>query len=276
MKYAFHMDNKKSKRGRPRKNPNQLAQWKPPEDWVRVVAWVSPEERKALKRIAVEGDTSVAQLIRSLASGLEHGVITPEELLSQVKKGDAVMQKIPTLFERGDNFKVIDKVKPECLWVLEGAGEPTEKLDGTNIRLTLRAGHVVRVEKRRNPSKKQKQQGIVDGWYVDTESTSPADQWIIEAVNNTDTREWPDGEHSCEALGPKIQGNPLNLNKHLCVPFNIKVPVFREIPRDFAGLKEAIANLESQFSPDNLAEGIVFHHKDGRRAKIKRKDFAGI
>jgi hypothetical protein len=32
--------------------------------------------------------------------------------------------------------------------------------------------------------------------------------------------------------------------------------------------------LDSRFAPGHLAEGIVFHHPDGRRAKIKRKDFA--
>ena len=38
----------------------------------------------------------------------------------------------------------------------------TEKLDGMNIRLTIRSGGVVRVEKRRNPSKVQKLKRIVE------------------------------------------------------------------------------------------------------------------
>ena len=74
-------------RGRPRKDPERLARWTPPSGWVRVVAWVSPEERRALKRVAVEADASVAQLIRSLASGLAGGVIEADELLRQVRKG---------------------------------------------------------------------------------------------------------------------------------------------------------------------------------------------
>lgn len=267
------MDNKKS-RGRPRKDPDKLVQWRPPEGWVRVVAWVSPEERKALKRIALEDDTSVAQLIRSLASGLAHGVILSQDLLLQVQKGKAVMEKIPTLFERGPDFKVINQVKPQCEWVLEGLGEPTEKLDGTNIRVTTRAGQVVRVEKRRNPSKQHKKLGIVDGWYVDTDAEASEDRWILAAVQNTDTREWADGEHPCEALGPKIQGNPLGLSDYVCVPFNLEIPVFEDLPRDFEGIQATLKNLESQYSPEHLVEGIVFHHPDGRRAKIKRKDFA--
>jgi len=267
------MTNIKRGRGRPRKNPEKLAQWKPPEDWVRVVAWVSPDERKALKQMAINTDTSVAELIRSLASGFSNGVISPEEVFDQINRGKAVMEKIPTVFDRGDNFKVIDKVREECNWVIAGEGIPTEKLDGTNIRLTVRSGVIVRVEKRRNPNKSQKAQGIKDGWYVDANIESKEDKWIFEAVENTNVHDWPDDEHSCEALGPKIQGNPLGLLDHKCVPFNLTIPDYNEVTRTFEGMKEFLAEVESKYCPGHMAEGIVFHHSDGRRAKIKRKDF---
>jgi hypothetical protein len=171
---------------------------------------------------------------------------------------------------------VIDRPRAECAWVFAGEGAGTEKLDGTNVRLTVRSGQVVRVEKRRNPSKAQKQQGIVDGWYVDTDETAADDKWILVAARNTDVSEWPDGEHACEALGPRIQGNPLTLDEHRCVPFNLRVPVYQEVPRSYAGLRDFLVTLESRFAPGQLAEGIVFHHPDGRRAKIKRKDFARV
>jgi hypothetical protein len=260
-------------RGRPRKNPEQLARWIPPEGWSRLVAWVSPEEKKALKRVAVEAEVSVADLVRALAAGLADGVITPQELIGHVRKGMLVMEKIPTLFERDDRFRVVDRPRAECVWVFDGEGTPTEKLDGTNVRLTVRAGQVVRVEKRRNPSKAQKQQGIVDGWYVDTDEYGAEDKWILAAAGNTDVSGWPDGEQACEALGPRVQGNPLELGEHLCVPFNLQVPVFEDVPRGYDELREYLARLDSKYAPGHLAEGIVFHHPDGRRAKIKRKDF---
>lgn len=267
-------DAKKKKRGRPRKDPSKLARWSPPEGWVRVVAWVSPEERKALKRVAIEADTSVAELIRSLASGLAHNVVSADELLEQVRKGVAVMEKIPTIFERGDDFRVIDRVRDGCAWVFAGEGAATEKLDGTNIRLTVRSGTTVRVEKRRNPTKQQKALGIIDGWYVDADPESPEDRWIYEAVGNTDVSSWPDREHPSEALGPKIQGNGLGLETHLCVPFNLEIPVYDVADRNFASIKSFLAQMESKYAPGHLSEGLVFHHPDGRRAKIKRKDFA--
>lgn len=186
------------------------------------------------------------------------------------------MEKIPTVFDRGPDFKVVDKIREGCEWVFEGEGLATEKLDGTNIRLTIRAGQCVRVEKRRNPSKTQKAAGIKNGWYVDADEHGKEDKWIFEAVSNTDVSGWPDGEHSAEALGPKIQGNTLGLEQHLCVPFNLEVPAFEDVERSFEGLRSAMQTLESRYSPEHLAEGIVFHHTDGRRAKIKRKDFGKL
>jgi hypothetical protein len=261
------------KRGRPRKNPGQLASWSPPEDWSRLVVWISAHERKALKRVALEADVPVAQLIRALAHGLSSGVITSVELLTHIRKGMQVMEKIPTIFDRGEDFRVINQPRKGCEWVFAGEGRATEKLDGTNIRVTVRSGQRVRVEKRRNPSKVQKQQGIIDGWYVDADEFAKEDKWLFEAVRGTDVQSWPDGEHSAEALGPNIQGNPLGLEQHLCVPFNLEVPVFEAVPCTYEGLRAVLENLESKYSPGHLAEGIVFHHPDGRRAKIKRKDF---
>ena len=89
----------------------------------------------------------------------------------------------------------------------------------------------------------------------------------------TITSDWPDGEHSVEALGPKIQSNPLGLANHICVPFNLKPTIYEGVPRDYEFLRGFLSDLDSKFSPGHLAEGIVFHHPDGRRAKIKRKDF---
>ena len=44
-------------------------------------------------------------------------------------------------------------------------------------------------------------------------------------------------------------------------------------PRSCADLKARLAELESRYAPGDLAEGIVFHHPDGRRAKIRLKEF---
>jgi hypothetical protein len=263
-----------AERGRPRKRADgELAKWVAPAGWSRLVVWVSEEERRALKRVAVEADTSVAALVRALANGLAHGAISSEDVLRPYRRGVAVMEKIPTIFDRDDDFTVMNRPRKGCEWVFAGEGNATEKLDGTNVRLTIRAGRVVRVEKRRNPTKLQKQQGVIDGWYVEADESSPEDRWIFEAVRGTDVESLPDGEHSAEALGPSIQGNPLGLAKNVCVAFNLEVPTYDDVPRNYDALRAALRELDSRYAPGHRAEGIVFHHPDGRRAKIKRKDF---
>lgn len=201
------------------------------------------------------------------------------------------MYKIPTLFVRDDKFKLTPVLKPECAWVAEGAPvvRVTEKVDGTNIRLTVRHGQIVRVEKRRNPSKEHQAHGIKDGWYVDTSPASPEDKHILAAVDTI--AQWmgvmdiPDGEHCAEACGPNIQGNPLKLGQPSVYFFDRPdhQRMYHDVPRDLPGLRDYLENLYSEIGTEMVgsvypasrphAEGLVFHHVDGRRAKIKRRDF---
>ena len=95
----------------------------------------------------------------------------------------------------------------------------------------------------------------------------------VHGGRGVDISGWPDGEHSAEALGPNIQGNPLGLAQNMCLPFNLDAPIYKTVPTTFEGLRAFLNTLDSLFSPGHTAEGIVFHHPDGRRAKIKRKDF---
>ncbi|WP_245532616.1 RNA ligase family protein [Bernardetia litoralis] len=72
------------------------------------------------------------------------------------------MEKIPTIFDRNweTNRKINDKLAVTDFDFKNAIA--TEKLDGTNVRITVRNHTVVRVEKRRNPDKKQKANGIKD------------------------------------------------------------------------------------------------------------------
>ena len=184
------------------------------------------------------------------------------------------MRKIRTIFER-ENGKVIEKYfsdefNPNIL--LEAVA--TEKLDGMNVRATIRSGTCVRLEKRRNPDKIQKYKGIIEPWYVDT-SESSEDKWLLDALKNTDLSNLPDGEWSGEALGTNIQGNPLNLPTNRIVFFTLgQAPVFDSIPPiHFEGLKIWLPLQKSKYGNDCGIEGIVWHCKNGEMYKIKTKDF---
>ena len=67
-----------------------------------------------------------------------------------------------------------------------------------------------------------------------------------------------------ELVGPKIQGNPERFDLYEFVRHST-APIFYDAPRTFDGLREWLSRRD--------IEGIVWHHPDGRMAKIKKRDF---
>jgi len=182
------------------------------------------------------------------------------------------MRKIKTLFVR-KNGQVVNQIADGVtLDFLKGA-KATEKLDGMNVRLTIRNGTCVRLEKRRNPDKIQKYKGIIEPWYIDT-AISSEDKWLNDALKNTDLTSLPDGEWSGEAVGTNIQGNPLNLPTNRIVFFTLgQVPIHENAPTSFEELKEWLPKQKSKYGNDCGIEGIVWHCENGEMYKIKLKDF---
>ena len=90
--------------------------------------------------------------------------------------------------------------------------------------------------------------------------SSNEDRWHIEAFNAG--KDWKDGTY--ELIGPKIQGNPEHLTTNIILKHS-EAECLENVPRTFEGLREWLK--------DKDIEGIVFHHPDGRMAKIKKRDF---
>lgn len=177
------------------------------------------------------------------------------------------------MFERNweGNRGVIDKLAVDFDFSKAVA---TEKLDGMNVRLTVRNHTLVRLEKRRNPDKIQKAKGIEEPWYVDADEFAPEDKYLWEAVKNTDLATIEDGEWSGECLGKNVQGNPLNLPDNRIVLFSLgKAPVFENVPTNFTELKDWLPKQKSKYGNDCGIEGIVWHGENGEMVKIKLKDF---
>ena len=173
------------------------------------------------------------------------------------------MQKIDTIFVR-DETKAGHPVTPECrascLWVFEGEGRATIKVDGTNVK--VEAG---RLYKRQKPTS-----GAYDAAsYVPCDRTDPADRWAFEAFEFLIMSEAPPRDGIYELCGPKVQGNPSRLARHELI--RVVPPLDElEVPEDhffrtWDGLREFLAR--------SVYEGLVFHHLDGRMGKIKRRDY---
>lgn len=179
------------------------------------------------------------------------------------------MKKIPTIFERdwnGDRSRVINQPHPDCAWVFAGEGIATRKLDGTCC--LVRDGRLYKRHELRTGKTPPSGFELADydpvtektvGWLpVDIE---PEDRWHREAFSDRN-RPYPvDGTY--ELIGPKIQGNPEGFHHHALISHADCQRL--EAPRDFDGLHHFL-------SLRNI-EGLVWHHPDGRMAKIKLRDF---
>lgn len=180
------------------------------------------------------------------------------------------MKKIPTIFERdwsGDRSRVVDQPHPACAWVFAGEGVATRKLDGTCC--LIRDGALYKRRELRKGetapagfelADQDEETGKSVGWLP--VGDGPEDRWHREAFERA-VRDWPDGTY--ELIGPKVQGNPETVAVHRLVD-HTATPVFEDLPaRTFDAIRDWLNGRD--------IEGIVFHHPDGRMAKIKLKDF---
>ena len=187
------------------------------------------------------------------------------------------MKKIPTLFVRdwdGDRRYVLPEVTPGCEWVINGEGIPTRKFDGTCVMFDGEnwcARREVKKDKLPPPGfveiETDDETGKTVGWEPLEQSAFA--RWHADAISALHERwgpgpfkAWSPGTY--ELTGPKINGNPEDLDAHRLIKHEY-ADVLDDAPRDFAGLAAWLHN--------NRYEGIVWHHPDGRMAKIKKRDF---
>lgn len=178
------------------------------------------------------------------------------------------MRKIPTLFVRDpdDRRMITSTITPGCEWVVAGEGTATRKYDGTCVMFDGQSWWARREIKpgKATPS------GYV---LLDTDDVTgksvgwePAGQssfakFLMEAT----ARRCPSASiGTYELIGPRINGNPERVSEHQLHRHADAEPI-HDAPRDFDGLRAFLGSFPG--------EGIVWHHPDGRMAKIKRRDF---
>lgn len=184
------------------------------------------------------------------------------------------MKKIPTLFVRDDNDRrhVTDQVTPGCEWVIAGEGTPTRKYDGTCVMLDERGRWWARREvgpgKTSPPLWRFISADTTTGKSVGWE---PIDQsgfakFHAEALVYWDNpiTAWEPGTY--ELVGQKINGNPEHQEGHRLIPHGAD-PIWFPLEPDAS----LIAHTVRRLGADGI-EGVVWHHPDGRMAKLKARD----
>jgi len=177
------------------------------------------------------------------------------------------MRKIPTLFVRDpeDMRHVTRYVTHGCEWVLHGEGVATRKYDGTCVlfhdeqwwaRREVKPGkepppNFVAIETDPNTGK-------TVGW--EPIEQSPFVKFWREAVEG---ERWEPTTY--ELCGPKINGNPEGFERHELIQHRDAKRY--EIVADADVIRATVVAL----AKDGV-EGIVWHHPDGRMAKLKGRD----
>jgi hypothetical protein len=180
------------------------------------------------------------------------------------------MRKIPSVFVRdfdGDPRFVLPVVTLGCEWVLGGEGRATRKRDGTACMVDEKGLLWRRYDAKKGkkppagfqPAQKEPDPntGHWPGWLPVEDG--PQDQWYHAAP-------WPSDPGTYELCGAKFQTNAEHLETHTFFRHGDEpVDLFVIGANAFDVFKAAFKALR--------IEGVVWHHPDGRMAKLKRSDF---
>jgi hypothetical protein len=180
------------------------------------------------------------------------------------------VKKIPTVLVRNpdDRAHVLDEVTPGCEWVLAGEGVATRKYDGTCVMLDAGGNWWARREVKPGadapPNFASEDHdpvtGKVQGWEPIGQSSFV--KFHAEAIAGMNVIFDPG---TYELVGPKINGNPERLARHQLVKHS-RAEIL-ECPRSIEGVKAVV-----RIAWQRGWEGLVWHHPDGRMAKLKARD----
>jgi hypothetical protein len=186
------------------------------------------------------------------------------------------MQKIPTLFKRNPTnmAHVLPEVNPDCQWVLDGEGIPTRKYDGTCVmfdgerwwaRREVKPGKKAPANYR--PIETDPNTGKTVGWEPIEQSAFV--KFHAQALVSHDAHFGPTRFEpgTYELIGVKVNGNPERIDPEFGHQLmrHAYAEELPDAPRSFDALKTWLASFEG--------EGVVWHHPDGRMAKLKKRDF---
>lgn len=181
------------------------------------------------------------------------------------------MHKIPTLFVRDESDRryVTDEVTPGYEWVLAGEGVPTRKYDGTCIMFD---GNLWWARREVKPGKTippgfiqvdcDSITGKRQGWEPVANSSHYKAFCEVVVSDDFESRVYPAGTY--ELVGPKVNGNPEGGTVHRLIPHGKYTLPILQAQLHAVQIKAIVRELPF--------EGVVWHHPDGRMAKLKARD----
>jgi len=181
------------------------------------------------------------------------------------------MRKIPTLFIRNaaDPLRVVSEVNAQCQWVAKGEGVATRKWDGRPLLFNDGLWY-----KRYTGDLRGYHGSAIGAIHCGEEDDTTTIWWVLITYTREDqhiraaietARLWSRNNNGTyEICGPNFCHNRERLSSD-CLIKHGSNGIFADAPVVFDDLRTWIFNMD--------VEGVVWHHPDGRMAKIKKSDF---
>lgn len=189
------------------------------------------------------------------------------------------MPKLESPFVRariGKQYLLTPTITEGYEWVFEDEQvKAVEKLHGTNVSIVIRDGEIKTMWNRTAaiPFFNKGKAFITEG--------------LLESFQRGHMDKLGDGQWFGELIGPKVNGNPYGLEKHLWIPFktyalkHLSYTSWGKYPKTYEAISEWFKTLMPLFSlrthgkdyETPYVEGIVFTHPDGRMAKLRKDMF---
>ena len=189
------------------------------------------------------------------------------------------MPKLKSPFVRKEingQYTATNEIEEGYEWVFEDETVMAiEKLHGTNVSILIQDGIITGIWNRteRIPFFNKGKSHIIKG--------------ILESFQKGYMEFLSDGQHFGELIGPKVNGNPYDLEENIWIPFesygqkHLAYTCWGKYPKTFESISEWFKELMPLYnlrihghsSDKSFVEGIVFTHPDGRMAKLRRDMF---
>jgi len=179
-----------------------------------------------------------------------------------------------------DDYVVTPEIDPDYKWVFENPDVMAiDKIDGTCVSLIIKDNKISRVFNRTNEK-------FIFSIKGQTKWEGACMEGIAKAIQKGWLKNLKEHQIFGELIGEIFNGNRHQLKGHLFVPFEyLKTRCFwkswvqNKYPKTYesisAWFKDGLTSLFNQRLglPEIPAEGIVFYHPDGRKAKLRRDMF---
>jgi hypothetical protein len=188
------------------------------------------------------------------------------------------IKKMPALFViNRETHEATTELNTPAAWIFSEPSRPTYKKDGTSVTVAEDGTIYARRAVKRG---KTAPAGFIpaetDSYTGSTFGLEPINQSGFAKMFREAAGDQKLAPGTYELCGPKINGNPEGLTSHQLMPHGSEtatdIPDMRTVPKE-----EAYETLKSVFAgyKERGIEGVVWWGENGKRTKLRVKDFFG-